>query len=300
MEPPFSELIRMDIINTNSFRDIVYKKEEDTGIVTITLNRPKTKNSLTFYTVWELCRAVDAVRADEAARAVILTGARNPDSDEPEKEAFSSGGYLNSRTCRIGAPEGPMPAEAVSEIDPLDFAQKRLSVKLFELDKPVVAGLNGYAIGGGFTLVLIGADLIYASEHAWIQLPFVRMGVPPEFASSYILPRMLGLHKAKEIIYFGKKLTARELLELGIINGVLPHNELLPHVRRQTLELISTQGPGLALRMAKQAFHAPLMENIRLALDRENRLFEKAYATPGFKEFLRDSLKRGRSGLKKG
>jgi enoyl-CoA hydratase/carnithine racemase len=286
--------IDMNTMDNKTFQDIIYDKEEDTGIVTITLNRPERKNAITFYTVWELCKAVDAVKADETATAVILIGTHDPKSDAPEKEAFSSGGFLNSKTPRVGAPDVEMPQDALSEIDPLDFAQKRLTLKLFELDKPVVAGLNGYAIGGGFTLILVGADLIYASEHAWVQLPFVRLGVLPEFAATYVLPRVLGLHKAKEIIYFGKKITAIELFEFGIINGVIPHDQLLSHVRAQTMELISPKGPMLAVRMAKQAFHAPLIENIRLALDRENRFFEKAYATPDFKEFLKEGLKKRR------
>lgn len=282
----------MNNIRTDLFRDILFEKEQDTGIVTLTLNRPERKNALTFYTVWELCQAVDAVKADETAKAVILTGAHDPDSSEPEQEAFSSGGFINPKTCMVGAPDGPMPMEVIPEIDPLDFAQKRLSVKLFELDKPVLAAMNGYAIGGGFTLILIGADLIYASEHAWVKLPFVRIGVLPEFASSYILPRMLGLHKAKEIIFFGEKITARELLELGIISAVVTHKDLLSHVREQVLKLIPPKGPALAVRMAKQALHAPLIENIRIALDRENALFEKAYGTSDFKEFLNARVER--------
>jgi len=273
-------------MKTAEFKDIIYTKEEETGIVTITLNRPETKNSMTHYTFWELCCAVDAVQADDTARAVILTGAPPPGVKDPTKEAFSSGGYINPKTNIVGGSDAPIPQEAASEIDPLDYAQKRLTLKLFELDKPLVAALNGFVIGGGFTMVLIGADLIYASEHAWMQLPFVQIGLLPEFGSSYILPRMLGMQKAKEIIYFAKKLTAEELLELNLINGVVAHEELLSHAREQLLQLIPPKGPGMAVRIAKRSMHEPLLESLRRAMDRENDLYAKAFGTWDVKEFI--------------
>lgn len=241
---------------------------------------------MSHYTFWELCCAVDAVQADETARAVILTGARTPGVNDPKKEAFSSGGYINPKTKIVGGSDGALPQAATAEIDPLDYAQKRLTLKLFELDKPLVAALNGFAIGGAFTMVLVGADLIYASEHAWMQLPFVQIGLLPEFGSSFILPRILGLQKAKEIIYFAKKLTAEELLELGLINGVVAHQDLISHAREQLLQLIPPKGSAMAVRMAKQSIHEPLIESIRRSMDRENTLFAKTFGTWDLKEFI--------------
>lgn len=280
-------------IKMKQFKDIEYTKEKDTGIVTIALNRPETKNALTFNTAWELSKALDMVQSDETATAIILIGKHDPHAADPQKEFFSSGGYLNPKTQRIGEPDQPLSKEVQSEQDPLDLAQKRFSLKLIEFDKPVITALNGLAVGGGFTMPLIGSDLIYASEHAWIQMPFVRMGIVPEFASSFILPSLLGLQKAKEILYFGKKITSRELYRLGLINGVVPHKKLLSHVKSQVLQLIPPLGPGLAVKMTKKVLHAPVIDSIRKTLDRENRFLGKAVLTEDFKEFVRAySIKR--------
>lgn len=279
-------------MNTQHFKDIVYTRDEETGIVFITLNQPKRKNALTFYTFWELCQAVDEVREDETARAVIITGAKDPDSDDPMKEAFSSGGYFNPKQGPLGDGDVALSEDAKAEIDRTDIAQKRLTLKMWELDKPVIAAINGYAIGAGFTMPLACADLIYASEHAWAQLPFVSLGLIPEFASSYILPRLAGFQKAKEIIYFGEKITAQQLLEFGMINKVLPHQELIPYAKEQALKLIPPQGAGLAVRMGKRALHGHLMETVAKALDTENLFLNKALTTSDFTEGIKARLER--------
>jgi len=125
-----------------------------------------------------------------------------------------------------------------------DIAQKKLCLKLWSLYKPVIVAMNGLAIGGGLTIPLACADLIFASEHAWARLPFVSLGIVPEFASSYFLPRLLRFQRAKEIMFFGEKITAQQLLEMGIVNRVLPHGELISYARETALKLIPPRGHG--------------------------------------------------------
>ena len=180
----------------------------------MTLNTPKRKNALSPLTFLELFWAIDALERDDAAHAMIITGARDPDSDDPAKEAFSSGGYFNP-----AAFEG-LPDEIMKQIDLKDIAQKRTTLKLFKCDKPVIAAINGLAVGGAVTMALSGADLIYLSEHAWFRLPFNSLGIIAELASSYLLPRLVGFQKAKEIVYFSKKISAQEAVELGLANEV--------------------------------------------------------------------------------
>ena len=139
---------------------------------------------------------------------------------------------------------------------------------MWNLDKPIIAALNGLAIGGGFTIPLACADLIYASEYAWMKLPFVDLAITPELASSYMLPRTIGLQRAKETIFFSKKLSAQELFDLGLINKVLPHEELLPYAKEMALKLIPPMGAGRAVRLSKQILHKPLIEEVTKALDR--------------------------------
>ncbi len=264
-------------MNTEDFQDIRYDRE-DNGIVTVTLNVPKRKNALSAYTCLELWWAVDAMEKDDRAKVMILTGARDPDFDDAAKEAFCSGGYFNPAAIEA------LSAEAKTEIDFTDVAQKKLTLKMWQFDKPVIAAVNGLAVGGGFTLCLAGADLIYMSEHAWVSLPFVGLGLVPELASSYLLPRLLGMQRAKEICYFSERISARELFEMGLVNRVLPHDRLMPFCRERALRLIAPQGAELAVRATKRILHKPCIDAVTAALDRENEALNRGVATADFRE----------------
>ena len=273
-------------MTTEDFKDILYEKEEATGIVTVTLNTPKRKNALSFISFLELFYAVDVMEKDATARAMIITGARDPDAQDPANEAFSSGGYFNMKIIQ------EMPEEIRNEIDLTDIAQKKLCLKLFAFEKPVIAAINGLAIGAGFTMPLAGADLIYMSEHAWIELPFVGLGIIPEFALTYLLPRMMGFQKAKEIVYFRKRVLAQQALAWGWVNEVLPHDELLPHARKMAQKLIPPEGPGEAVKLAKRAFQKPYIDAIAKALDAENEGLNQGVLTYDFGEALRARIEK--------
>ena len=266
-------------MKVEDFREILYQKE-DNGIVTVTLNMPKRKNALSPYTFYELFWAVDAMEKDDSARVMILTGAKDPDSDDPAKEAFSSGGYFNPESL-AGVSE-----EVKAQLDPTDIAQKKLTLKMWQFDKPVIAAVNGLVVGGAFTMCLSCCDLIYCSEHAWASLPFIGLGIIPELASSYLLPRLIGFQRAKEIMFFAERIPAQELLDLGLINKVLPHDQLLPYARERALKLVPPHGAGYAVRMAKRALHQPLLEAVTTALDMENKGLNEAFATADFAEAL--------------
>jgi 2-(1,2-epoxy-1,2-dihydrophenyl)acetyl-CoA isomerase len=112
------------------------------------------------------------------------------------------------------------------------------------------------------------------------------LGLIPELASSFLLPRLVGFHRAKEIIYLGEKLSAQELLQLGLVNKVLPHDDLIPYAREMALRLIPPRGAGQAVRLTKRLLHKPLIEAMTQALDRENQGFGEALATQDFKEAI--------------
>jgi 2-(1,2-epoxy-1,2-dihydrophenyl)acetyl-CoA isomerase len=262
------------------FESILYEMDAGSGVVTVTINVPEIRNALTLRVLLELYWAVDVFENDSAAKAMILTGAANPDSVDPADEAFSSGGYFNPAELES------MDDDIKQQIDLSDIAQKKLCLKMWDLHKPVIAAMNGLAIGGGFTVPLACADLIYASEHAWVKLPFVRIGITPELASSYLLPRRIGFQKAKEIFFFGEKITAPELEKMGLINRVVPHDKLLPFVRNTAEALVAPQGAELAVRWTKQIMHQPLIEEITRSLDLENEALTKAFGSADFWEAL--------------
>ena len=248
----------------------------------VTLNVPERKNAMSFITNLELFYAVQAMEEDDGARAMIITGAKDPNNGDPTKEAFSSGGYFTPKLFT------DIPEEIKKEIDLTDLAAKRLCLKLFNFDKPVVAAINGMAIGAGFTMPLSGADLIYMSEHAWIEFPFVgRLGILPEFALTYFLPRMMGFQKAKEIVYFPKRIPAQQALEWGWVNEVVPHDELMPRAQEMARKLIPPDGPGLAVRLAKRAFHQPYIDAVTKALDVENQGLTHTMKSHDFGEGLK-------------
>lgn len=275
-------------MDPQTFRKIIYRKDGATGIVRVTLNAPAKKNALTFLTLFELGQAVDLLAADDQAGAMIITGARDPNTDDPTREAFCSGGYFAPGEGGIlGKGETAADAAVASRIDFGDVAQIGLTLKLWQLEKPVIAAINGLAVGGGFTMPLVGADFILASEHAWAQLPFVRIGLVPEFASTFLLPRLLGYQKAKELIYLGERLTAGQLLAKGLINQVVPHDELLAAAQALALRLIPPGGPGLAVRLTKKAIHQPLIQDLKAHLDLENHGLLTALESPDFMESIR-------------
>ncbi len=267
-------------MKVEDFTEILYDKDEETGIVTVTFNIPKRKNAMSSLTMLELWWAVDIMENDDTARIMIMTGAKDPNSDDPAKEAFSSGGYFNPAAL------AGIADNLKTEIDFSDIAQKKITMKMWAFEKPVIAAINGLSIGLGFTLPFSCADLIYMSEHAYYKLPFVNLGIIPELASTYLLPRLLGYHKANEIMMFGKPIYAQEAVELGLANAVVPHDELLPYAKEQALKLIPPKGAYMAVKLAKRALHQPYIDKISTALDLENEGLNKALSTKDFGEHM--------------
>ncbi len=262
------------------FKDILYEKDEETGIVNLTINQPKRKNAMSALTFLEMFWAVEHMEQDDSAFAMIITGAADPEKNDPENESFSSGGYFSPK-----AMDG-VSDEVKEQIDFQDIAQKKLTERMWRFEKPVIAAINGLSIGAGFTMPFSCADLIYASEHAWVRLPFVKLGIVPEFAMTNLLPRLVGFHKAKEILFFGEKISVQELYNIGIINKVLPHDQLLGYAKQMALKLIPPGGAGMAVKLTKKAIHQQLSENITTALDLENVGLNAAVATEDFFEGL--------------
>ena len=279
-------------MQTSEFTDIRYQLGSD-GIVTVSMNTPRRKNAISGLTALELRWAATHFQNDDNALAMILTGAPDPDS-EPSRQAFSSGGYF------VPGVYDNVPAEIMAQIDQTDIAMKETVLAFFACDKPVLAAINGLAIGGGITLPLAVADQIFLSEHAWARLPFASLGIAAELGSTFMLPRLLGMHKAKELFFYPETLDAQQLVELGLANKVLPHDELLPFTVEKALQLIPPRGAGASIRAMKRIIHAQKVEELTRALDLENEALNALMGSEDFAEGLmariekRDPVFKGR------
>ena len=260
----------MDI---DDFEDILYEKEEN-GICTITINRPERRNAVTHLSFLEIFTVLGDMEKDKNAKVLIITG-------NPEGNAFSSGGYFEPNYFE------KIHKEIRAEIDLMDIAQKRLCMALWKFTKPVIAAINGLAIGGAITMPLSGADLIYIAEDAWLGFYFSQRAIIPEFSASFMLPFLVGFQKAKEICFFGDKITAQKAFELGLVNKVLPREELIPFARQQALRLIPPKGPSLSLKLMKKTMHAYFIDILDKTLDLENKSLRKTFRSKDFNESMK-------------
>lgn len=250
--------------------EVIYEKEEN-GICTLTFNIPKRKNAMSVVTFLEIDTVLDDMEKDENARVLIITGCK-------EANAFSSGGYFNMKYITS------LPPEIMKQVDLMDIAQKRTCMRFWNFNKPVIAAINGLAVGIGITMPLIGADLIYMAEDAWIGFYFVKRAVIPEFSSSFVLPFLVGFQKAKEIIFFGDKITASEAEKLGLVNKVLPPDELIPYAKKQALRLMPPNSPSLAINKMKRVMHNYFKDIASKTLDLENEALHELFETHDFRE----------------
>ena len=207
------------------------RHELSDGVATITLNRPESLNALNAKMRGELLAALKAAGRDAAVRAVAITG---------EGRAFCSGADL-----RGGSGERAFRRVLIAEYNPLITAVR-------ELPKPVVAAVNGVAAGAGMSLAL-ACDLVYAADDARFVLAFLRIGLVPDSGLTRTLVRALGRHRAAALIFSGEPLGAVEAQAVGLVNGVVPADQLSATVRAAAVSLAS--GPTAAIGLAKRAIN---------------------------------------------
>jgi enoyl-CoA hydratase/carnithine racemase len=247
----------------------------DGAIATITLARPDQLNAFTYPMIDEVLDAIDRVDADDAVRAVIFTGAGR---------AFSAGTDLSDGAQvfqREDIADSPVRADGS-----FDYGKESardggglIALRLYRCLKPVIAAINGPAVGIGATMTL-PMDIRLASEQARIGFVFARRGIVPEAASSYFLPRIVGISRALEWCYSGRVLSATEALSGGLVQSVLPAADLLPAARAIAQEIAETTAP------------------VSIALIRQMMWRGLGYADPmdAHKVDSRGILARGRSG----
>lgn len=222
------------------YKNIILEEKEQVAV--LTLNNPEIRNPLTDETKTEMIAALSEVESREELRALVITG---------QGAAFCAGGDIK----KIGQELTP------AEIREVIQKSQQLLKRLLNLPKPVVAAVNGDALGMGCNLVL-ATDFAIASEKARFSEVFVKLGAIPDFGALYFLPRLIGLWKSKELTYLGDLISAKEAGEVGLIYRVVPHQELEKEAMglARRLARMPTVAIGRIKRLLNRAFNMTLDE----------------------------------------
>ena len=233
------------------YKDIELIKEE--GIAFIYLNRPKVLNALNETMKNELIHALKKTEEDENVRVMILTG---------RGRGFCAGADLNRF---IEVQESDQDHKKKKRFGSLDFPRA-----FIQYSKPIIAAINGPSYGFGFTVTLT-CDIRLASERAKFSCAFVRIGVTPEFCSTYFLPRLIGYSKAAELIFTARPFDANEALEIGAVDQVFPHHRLIPEAKKMAKQIASM--PPTAVQKSKEILRHGMQSTLDQVIQHEAIVF---------------------------
>ncbi len=231
------------------------------GIARISINRPARRNALGDSTTRQLVAACGAAGERADVRALVITG---------EGEAFCAGGDFKD-TFERGAGQ-----TAAQWSERIRRGPNELVRLLQGLAQPVIASVNGAAVGGGATIAL-ACDLRIASDRARFGFPFARLGISPEFGCSHLLPRVVGLGRAMELLLLADLVSAKEALALGLVNRVVPHAQLAESTDAVVGRLLAM--PPAALGRIKRLLHAGLERGLTDSLEHEAQELGQAFTS---------------------
>jgi enoyl-CoA hydratase len=242
------------------FKNILLSLENEIG--TLTINRPKALNALNIETLQEIQKGIEEVRDRPEMKVLILTGAG--------EKAFVAGADI-------------LEMKGMNSLEAFNFSRMgHLIMKMIQdLDRPVIAAVNGFALGGGMEIAL-ACDFIYASENAKLGLPEVTLGVFPGFGGTQRLPRLIGKGNAKELILTGKMITAQEAFQIGIVNRVFPLASLMEETKKVAVQMAANGAIGV--RLAKRVTEAGFNMDLEKACSLESHAFGLCFSTEDQKE----------------
>jgi enoyl-CoA hydratase/carnithine racemase len=234
----------------------------DGAAVTVTINRPAKRNALTVAMYAALADAINAANAEDDVRVIVLTGAGG---------SFSAGNDLGDFIAASGSAQGHAEDQPV----------RRFQEAVLASTAVLIAAVDGPAVGIGAT-VLLHCDLVYATERSYLQLPFVNLGLVPEFGSSAVLPQRIGRTRAAEILLFGERFTARTACDAGLVNAVLPDADALKtHVEERVAALLDK--PARALREIRGLLRSPQPSEAHERMVHESAIFTALLDDPDTK-----------------
>lgn len=236
------------------------------GVMSITFARPEKKNAITAAMYAAMAGALRAASADDAVRAVVIAGTPG---------VFTAGNDLGDFLAN----------------PPVDLDQPVVHFMdaFIDLDKPVIGAVTGNAVGVGVTL-LLHCDLAYLAEGAILTMPFVALGLVPEFGSTQLLPQRLGHARAAEHLLLGEPMNAAEALACGLVNAVLPPAEVVPRAMHAAARLCAL--PADAIKASKRLLRGPQREATRRAIRAEMEIFAARLSSPEARTALRAFFER--------
>ena len=229
------------------YQDIIYTKEE--GVATITLNRPDRRNAFSPEMSESISMAVQDAAKNNGVRVLVITGTG---------QAFCAGADVKAMAENASQPGG--------EEKGRDFERGHISLPflLHKFEKPVIAAINGVAVGGGLDLAL-ACDIRIASDKARFAEVFIRRGLIPAMGGIFFLPRLVGIDRACQLIWTGDMIDAKEAERIGLVTMVVAHEEL--EIATKDLAEKLAKGPPLAIQKAKRAIYEGLGMDLQSSLD---------------------------------
>ncbi len=242
------------------FTNLLYEKKD--GIATITINRPKALNALNEETLPEFLSSLEDAEKDKKVRVIVITGAG--------EKAFCAG--LDLKTVKD--------ISVIKAVETSRLGQK-LTLAIEELGKPVIAAINGYALGGGLELAM-ACDIRIASENARIGQTEVNVGLIPGWGGTQRLPRLVGKGIAKELVFTGKMIDAKTAERIGLINMVVPPEKLKSAVEEFAKVIMSK--PPIAIKLAKELINSSIETDQGTGLVHEAEAFGILSSTEDYRE----------------
>jgi enoyl-CoA hydratase/carnithine racemase len=247
-------------MKANDENILVTKKD---GVGTIRLNRPETLNALSPKMLDDLVLIFDEMAGDRTVKTIILTGTG---------KAFSSGGDVKQGVSKL---------TSMAPFEFRSFVHTNVVKKMVEIEKPVIAAVNGIATGGGLDIAL-ACDIRFASEKARFSAIFVKMGLISDLGGIYHLPRLIGLGRAKLLAFTGDIIDAQESYRIGLTDKVFPEDELIPAAEKLAGKLAN--GPTNAIAMIKVAMNKSMGMDFKSSLDYTTNLQYMLVNTEDHKE----------------
>ena len=232
-----------------AFETIRLEKSEN--LATITLNRPDSMNSFNLLMLKELAAVLEEVAVDEDIRVVIVNG---------EGRAFSAGADIKAKDDMFALPIVKQESQDILKLI------VRITLAIRQMPKPVIASVNGVAAGASANFAL-ACDMIIASEKAKLAENFINIGLVPDGGGTFFLPERIGYHRAVEIFFTGKILSAQEALDLGLVNRVVPPEDVMKEARSLAQEL--AEKPRLAIIAGKSILNREVIPRLRSYLEDE-------------------------------